>query len=128
MTHRKDTDDKTGIRHEVHPMRSLRTIVALLVCVASLSFAAVALASTDFYVSGAEVFNGEYLIDVNYHYITTSYAHNLSAGNSCAGAWEYAGLECTGAESAHPYEGTHYLRADMENPSSFSDFNAHADY
>jgi len=45
-----------------------------------------------------------------------------------AGAWDYAHFECTGSESAHPYEGTHYLYADMENPSSFAYFNAHADY
>jgi hypothetical protein len=119
---------KRGLLYEVRPMRSLRTIAALLVCVASLSFAAVALASTDFYVTGAPVNKGETLIDIYYHYITKSYAHNLSGGNSCAGAWEYAGLECTGTESSHPYEGTHYLRADMENPSGYADFNAHADY
>jgi hypothetical protein len=106
----------------------LGTTLALLGCLVSLIFAAVALASTDFYASSVGVSFNEGLIDTRAHFITTSYAHNLNGGGSCAGAYEYANFVCTGSESAHPYEGTHNLHAELANPSSFANFNGHADY
>lgn len=113
-----------GRRSRVSP----RVAVALIACVMSLTFAAVALASTDFYANSAYVNYNEGLIDTIGHYLTTSYAHNLDGGGSCAGAYEYAHFVCTGSESAHPYEGTHFLYAELANPSSAAYFNGHADY
>jgi hypothetical protein len=63
------------------------------------------------------------------HYITLSYAHNLYGELSCAGAHNYAGFECTGAESTHPFEGTHNLGAALKNPNGlWATFNGHANF
>lgn len=109
--------------------RLIATACVLSVCALSLGFSTSALATTEVYASGTGVNPGEQIYDTNSHYLTLSYAHNLYGELSCAGAHNYAGFECTGAESTHPYEGTHNLGAALENPNGlWATFNGHADF
>lgn len=120
----------TSIDPLSRPKRRLLSLSTAVLAMVSLIFAGAAFASTDFYASNVKVWPNEGLVDTYAHWLTLSYAHNLEAGGVCAGAYEYANFVCSGgSEASHPYEGTHYLYAEMANPDgSAYKFNAHADY
>jgi hypothetical protein len=91
----------------------------------ALSFAVPALAATDLYFTNKPIVFTEQVYDLNAHFLTLSYGHNLSNGQTmCAGAHEYASFSCQGSVSTHPYEGTHNIRAAI---FSLAEGTVHAD-
>jgi hypothetical protein len=103
---------------------------ALVSVLLALSFAVPALAATDLYFNNGAITYTEEVYDTRAHYLTLSYAHNLTDGETmCAGAHGYAGYSCQGSVSTHPYEGTHNIKAGIFSlAGGVVRANGHGDY